>query len=78
MEEFEIAKKRGLFLLPIGATDGSAQTISDSLTSSAIVTTGRGTQRPTNAELATLADPAKRPDELADIAIRILNAFIKE
>jgi hypothetical protein len=68
LEEFEIAKAAGVFLLPLAASGGAAKEISDSLMGSGLLTTGPDAVRPTDQELLLLDDRATdRPTLLAQI-----------
>lgn len=58
IREFEASRDAGAFLLPIGATGGAASQISDALVGSPLPSHGPLAVRPTDEELATLADPA--------------------
>ncbi|WP_236274025.1 hypothetical protein [Pseudomonas congelans] len=56
--EFEFAKAAGVFVLPIGATGGTAEQISNQLQGSELPSKGSSPMRPTDKELKALADPA--------------------
>lgn len=56
-QEFKVAKHAGVFLLPVGATGGAAQKISDQLLGSELALSGRDAQRPTDDELRELSAP---------------------
>jgi len=75
MEEFEIARAAGVFLLPIGATGGAAAEIANALIGSADPTDGSPTYRPNDDELRLLldADTDRRTivETVADIIERI-------
>jgi hypothetical protein len=58
LEEFELAKDAGAFLIPVAATGGAAQVIYDKLLGSSLPTTGEQAARPTDEELRSLASPA--------------------
>lgn len=54
LEEFEIAKKSGAYLLPIAATGGAAVIIHDQLKGSSMPFKGANAQRPSDKELKAL------------------------
>ncbi|MCY1557174.1 hypothetical protein D9M68_940030 [compost metagenome] len=56
-QEFEVAKDAGVFLLPVGASGGAAQKISDLLSGSELSSSGQGAVRPTDKELKALSAP---------------------
>jgi hypothetical protein len=56
-QEFEVAKAEGVFLLPIGASGGAAQKISDLLLGSELSSSGLDAVRPTDKELKVLSAP---------------------
>lgn len=56
-QEFEVAKEAGVFLLPVGASGGAAQKISDLLVGSELASSGKDAVRPTDKELRSLAAP---------------------
>ncbi|MEB0222892.1 SIR2 family protein [Pseudomonas sp. 10S4] len=56
LEELEFARQQGAFLLPIGATKGVAEEIYKRLKGSDIPVKGKKVQRPTDAELDSLAN----------------------
>ena len=77
LEEFEIAKAVGVFLLPLPTSGGAAKEISDGLMGSGLLTTGSDAVRPTDDELLLLDDPATdRPTLLGHIT-RILDRLNK-
>lgn len=75
-QEFEVAEKRGAFLLPLGATGGSARKIAVSLVGSKLASSGPSRQRPTDEQLATLMDEELSPPELIETAVKILKSFV--
>ncbi len=77
LEEFEIAKAAGLFLLPISASGGAAKEISDSLMGSGFLATGPDAMRPTDDELLLLDDPATDPPTLLGHITKILDRVNK-
>ena len=72
LEEFELAKTAGAFLLPVGATSGAAKDISDSLLGSAIPYEGSTAGRPTDDELRLLSDSSADVDRLVAQVFKIL------
>ncbi|WOE78867.1 SIR2 family protein [Pseudomonas protegens] len=56
-EEFDVAKNAGVFLLPVGASGGAAQKISDLLSGSGLSSSGQDAVRPTDKELKLLSTP---------------------
>lgn len=56
IREFNVAKTEGVFLLPVGASGGAAQKISDLLLRSKLSSSGQDAVRPTNKELEVLSD----------------------
>jgi len=72
LEEFELAKAAGSFLLPIGATGGAAKVISDTLLGSAMPHDGTTPLRPTDDELRLLADSKVDHDRLVAQVFKIL------
>lgn len=82
LEEFECAKESGAFLLPIGATGGAAQVISEELFSSDLITTGSGAQRPFDKELKQLSDSSlllekKSRESLVSLIFEIIDRVTK-
>lgn len=75
LEEYELAKAEGAFLLPLGATGGAAHVIASELLGSAVPTTGSMAQRPTDKDIKALSDPTTKSSELVKIARRILEGF---
>lgn len=73
MEEFELAKAAGTFLLPIAATGGAAAEISRSLLGSDLPVDGATGRRPTDEELLALADPEVELDKLVTLVRKILD-----
>lgn len=57
LEEFECAKASGAFLIPVGATGGAAQSLSENLKGSPLAHSGPSAVRPTDEELIALSDP---------------------
>lgn len=76
LEEFELARMRGAFLLPIAATGGAAATISSRLLGSSLPTTGSHAVRPTDEELLRMADPNVGRAELVVLVERVLNRLL--
>lgn len=76
-EEFSIAKEMGVFLLPVGASGGSAKEIYSALVGSDLPTTGPRAVRPTDDELHALADESLNQDVLMELVFRILGRVIK-
>lgn len=64
MEEFELARAAGSFLLPIGAFGGAAETIAAELLGSAMPHSGGAASRPTDDELRILSDDGATDDKL--------------
>lgn len=56
-QEFDVAKNAGVFLLPVGASGGAAQKISDLLSGSGLSSSGQDAVRPTDKELKLLSTP---------------------
>lgn len=82
LEEYELAKETGAFLLPIAATGYAAQSISNTLKGSTLLAAGNKAQRPTDAELEALSDPAllandSGRDQLLDVVFAILARISK-
>lgn len=78
LEEFELAKASGAFLLPIAATGGAAVLINNMLKGSKISSKGAKAQRPTDKELkilsnATLLKTADGQAELLNTVFTILD-----
>lgn len=68
MEEFEIAREAGVFLLPIGATGGAAAEIARALIGSALA-------RPSDDELRVLLDPATERETIVEMIADILGRW---
>jgi hypothetical protein len=77
MEEFELARTAGAFLLPIGAFGGAAQEISRELLGSATPATGPEAVRPSDDELRVLSNGAATDDELLATVRAILDRRAK-
>jgi hypothetical protein len=73
LEEFEMARDAGAFLLPIGATGGAAEVISQRLLGSDVSATGHGAVRPTDDELVAL----NRTDLDAENVVKIVSTILK-
>lgn len=77
LEEFELARASGAFLLPVGATGGAAKQIADELLGSALPSTGFGAQRPVDKEIAALSDPTAEPSAIVTLIADILQRLKK-
>jgi len=77
LEEFEMAKEAGAFLLPVGSTGGAAKQISDQLLGSDISSTGADAQRPTDKEIAALSDISIKAETILSTIEGILNRVAK-
>jgi hypothetical protein len=77
LEEFEIAKAAGAFLLPLGASGGAARVISESLTGSALSMIGPDAVRLTDDELLFLSDPASDRTAVVARIAKILDRLSK-
>jgi Sir2- and TIR-associating SLOG family len=77
-EEFEIAKAGGAFLLPVAATGGAAQEISDSLVGSGLLALGPDAVRPTDDELVVLSDPATDRQTILEQITKIFDRLNKK
>lgn len=75
IEEYELAKAAGAFLLPIGATGGAAEVIAGEILGSALPTKGSKAQRPTDKDIKVLSDSAAKSSELVKIVRRILEGL---
>lgn len=72
LEELELAREAGAFLLPIAATGGMAARIGNELRGSAIAANGPNALRPTDAELDALSNPDATASELVELALQVL------
>lgn len=72
LEEYELAKVAGAFLLPIGATGGAAAQIAETIRGSALPATGSAPRRPTDEEIQALADPSATPAQLLSVVTAVL------
>jgi Sir2- and TIR-associating SLOG family/SIR2-like domain len=77
LEEFEIAKAAGAFLLPVAASGGAAKKISDNLMGSGLSATGPDAVRPTDDELLLLGDSATDRSTLVRRIAKILDRLNK-
>ncbi|MNR42495.1 hypothetical protein D3C85_1610160 [compost metagenome] len=77
LEEFELARASGAFLLPVAATGGAAKVITDQLLGSALAATGAKAIRPTDEELQLLSDPLVQYSVLIDRIINVLSRVTK-
>lgn len=77
LEEAEIAQETGAFLLPIGATGGAAEQLSDRLQGSSLSAGGQNAMRPNDDELQALANPNATASELVEMAVKILARIAK-
>lgn len=72
--ERAIAQAKGAYLLPIGATGGAAATIAAELTGSDLPFDGPDALRPSDEQLASLADASVGAAELANRVLKILKS----
>lgn len=77
LEEAELAKAAGAFLLPVGATGGAAKQISNSLVGSCLPSSGHAAQRPTDDELRALSDVDVDIEKITLLIDAILKRAIK-
>lgn len=77
LEEYELAKSAGAFLLPVGGSGGAALSISKSLYNSSIASTGVHAQRPTDEELHLLDNQSLEPDRIVQIISGIMSRIQK-
>ncbi|WP_286951511.1 MULTISPECIES: SIR2 family protein [Brevundimonas] len=73
MEEFEIAREAGVFLLPVGATGGAAAEIAQRLIGSDIAIDGPALARPSDDELRLLLDSGTDQKTIVEAIAAILN-----
>lgn len=78
LEEYEMAKGAGAFILPVGATGGAAKQIADQLLGSDIPSSGSGAQRPTDKEIVALSEALASTEELLALINRILGRLAKD
>lgn len=78
IEEADLARQAGAFLLPIGATGGAAKIIATRLRGSDILSTGPHSQRPTDEELIALSDKDLSAEQLIKLAITVMARASKE
>lgn len=72
MEEFEIAKEAGVFLLPVGATGGAAAEIAKRLIGSDLPSDGPAMARPSDDELMLLLDAGTHRQTILETITKIL------
>ncbi|WP_066548634.1 MULTISPECIES: SIR2 family protein [unclassified Sphingomonas] len=72
MEEFEIAREAGVFLLPIGASGGAAAEIAAAILGSKLPAIGPEAVRPTDAELQLLIDESVERKAVLECVAAIL------
>jgi len=77
MEEFEIAREAGVFLLPVGATGGAAAEIAQALIGSDPAPKGQSI-RPSDDELRLLLDPATNRQAIVETITTILDRLGKD
>ncbi|WP_084182731.1 SIR2 family protein [Nevskia soli] len=77
IEEARIAQASGAFLLPIGASGGAAQKITEDLFGSTLPAHGNNAARPTDDELRALSNPDADVDSLVSVAMAILKRIDK-
>ncbi len=76
-EEFELAKKAGAFLIPVGSTGGASQKIAEDLVGSTLPYSGVKAVRPTDEELKRLSDKTAEINEIIDCVTDILERILK-
>ena len=77
LEEFDLAKGAGAFLLPIGSVGGTALEIAQQMTGSDLPSEGAAAIRPTDAELKQLSDSAAPVETLVKCVADILTRLSK-
>lgn len=73
MREFEIAKAKQSFIIPIGSTGGAATTIATMLKGSSAKDSGPNATRPTDDELDKLSDNSATLDDISRVVSGILS-----
>jgi len=77
LEEYNLAREAGAFLLPIAATGGAAAKIAGELRGSSLATSGALAQRPTDEELDDLANEKASANQLRSVVATILKRLEK-
>lgn len=75
LEEFELAKESGAFLLPVGSTGGAANEIAHRLIGSDLPFSGSKRQRPKDEILLELAHSDLDSTKVIDLIIDVLNSL---
>lgn len=73
LEEAAVAQEAGVFLLPIGASGGAAEEISERLVGSELRAVGSEPQRPSDEELRNLSKKGATAGELTELVLRIID-----
>ena len=77
LEEYELAKGAGAFLLPVGATGGAADQIARELHGSKVPASGTEARRPSDKEIELLADSKASADQLILVVADILKRLAR-
>lgn len=73
LEEYEMAKRAGAFVLPVGATGGAAEFIAEQLLGSDIPSSGADAKRPFDKEIRALGEKNAAPEQIISVISEILN-----